>query len=157
MTENKDKSDADAAMYENRAEPAADQDPAAPVSAAALQELEAGLTAAADGPPHKVDEDSEDSEDGEDGPYTANSSSSSLDTEEAVAFALERDGEEEEDGAGGQEEHVPSSDLANFRGAREASRNSLKVAAYFADTARDMLSQHDRARKDADICMAEVM
>ncbi len=126
----------------------------------ALHELETGLAAAAHGPPHKGAEGSEDSEvseDGEDRLHNANSISSSLDTEEVVAFALECDEEEEqENGAGGHEELVSSSYSANFQGAHDASRSNVSLAAYFADSAKDMLTKDERARKEADMYMAEV-
>ncbi len=122
----------------------------------AVQELETGLEAAAHGPPHNGGDKGEDGDDGDGDLYTAlNKSSSSIDTEEVVAFAMEW-----EDGDEGQEDRdnkrAPSSDPAGFQDARETARSQLAMAAFFARTGKDMLEEHKKARKQADLYMAEV-
>ena len=74
------------------------------------------------------------------------SSSTSLDTEEVVAFALELD---EEDGSGQEES-------AGERASSVSSGTCLGLAKYFVSSAGDMMQQHERARKEADMYMAEV-
>ncbi len=118
----------------------------------AMKELETGLEVAAHGPPHKgVDED----DDGDGDLHTALSRSSSLNTEEVVAFAMDW-----EDGDDGQEDRdkkrAASSDPAEFQNARDTARSQLAMAAFFASTGKNMLQEHDRARKEADLYMAEV-
>ena len=121
----------------------------------ALLELEAGLAAAAHGPPHEGGDDCGGSDD--DGFYTPNNTSS-LNTEDVVAFSFACD--EDEDGAAGPTglgaQRAGSCDLTNFQGARESFRSRLTMGAYFAGTAKDMLSEHRRAQKEADQYMSEV-
>ena len=128
--------------------------------ASAVNELEEGLAAAANGPPHQGGGDCGDGEDGDaDGLSTAHSSplDTSLDTEDVVAFAMEW---EDDDGAGGQQDKsskpAPSYDPANFQEDREAARNLLSMGAFFSSTAKAMMEEHKRTRKEADMYMAEV-
>ncbi len=140
---------------------------------AAVTELEAGLAAAADGPPHQGDEDGGDNdgedaggavgdgndEDDDDGLYTANSSFSStnLDTEQALAYAMEWD---EADIAGGQQENsrkpASSPEPSQFQEDRESARSLLAAGAFFASMGKGMLQEHHRARQEADMYLEEV-
>ena len=153
--------------------------------ASALSELEDGLAAAANGPPHTADGDGDADaggvgdgdaggddngghdagagDDEEDGLYTADSASSasnsSVDTEAAVAFAMEWEDEDGDD-AGGQAEtdkkRASSHDPEYFQEEREAARNLLSMGAFFASTAKNMMDEHKRAKKEADLYMSEV-
>ncbi len=119
---------------------------------ATLHELETGLAPAANGLPHQGGDNGAVGAD-EDGLYSAESpspskasSSSSLDTEEVVAFAMECDEEDssgQEDSAGEPEPSATSSGKC------------LDMAKYFVSSAGDMLREHEKARKEADMYMAE--
>ncbi len=124
----------------------------------ALHELEAGLEAAANGPPHKGAHNGEGGEDGgEDDDDFSTAGSSSLDTEAVVAYALEWD---DDDVAGGQRKKSGqpewSADPEGFQTARDSARSLLTTAAYFASTGKAMLTEHKRAQKEADLYMSEV-
>ncbi len=154
---------------------------------AALEELEAGLEAAADGPPHQggadgdgSDDDGGNANDGDDGgddggdnggavgggeeddddddDELSTAHSSSLDTEEVIAFAMEWD---DGDCAGGPRANAAklssSADPAQFQEDHESARSMLAMAAYFASTAKAMVQEHQRARKEADLYMEEVL
>ncbi len=133
----------------------------------AVLELEAGLTDAADGPPFKGGDDGgaagggdgDGVDDGADDELYTADSTSSVDTEEAVAFALDWD-DEDGDGAGGPQDTAgklaSSQDPASFQGAKESARSLLTMGAYFGSTAKAMFGEHKRARKEADMYMSEV-
>ena len=153
---------------------------------AALEELEAGLAAAADGPPHRggadgdggdvdVVDDNNGGDDGgddnnggddggddggedEDDDDLSTAHSSSIDTEEVIAFAMDWD---DADCAGGPMANTQklssSADPAKFLEDRASARSMLAMSAYFASTAKAMLQEHQRARKEADLYMEEVM
>ena len=156
MSENKDKTPAndDISMSNNddgtRATPTDEEREAG--RDATLHELETGLAPAANGLPHQGGDDGavEGDEDGRSSAQSPSpskaSSSSSLDTEEVVAFAMECD----EENSSGQEESA---------GEREPSATSsgkcLDMAEYFVFSACDMLREHEKARKEADMYMAE--
>ncbi len=134
VSENKDKTPATLTVEEQQA-----------ARDAALHELETGQAPAANGLPHQGGDNGAAGDNG--GHYTGlssssseTSSSSSLDTEEIVAFAVDSD----EDGGGGQD------DSAGERA------SSISLAAYFVSSAGDMMREHERARKNADMYMAEV-
>ena len=145
--------------------------------ASALLELEAGLAAAADGPPHKADDEGgedagadgdggadagardDDEDDGMSTAHSSSSSSSSLDTEDVVAFAVEWD-DEDGNAAGGQKSTVKklacSHDPAEFQEEQESARSLLAMGAFFVGTAKNMFEEHKRARKEADMYLDEV-
>ena len=131
----------------------------------ALPELEDGLTAAANGPPHRAGDGDRDGGDGgdgaddggaggEDGLSTAHSSS--------ITTAYNSSLNDEDDaGSGGQEDKTGkracSFDPANFQEDREAARNLLSMGAFFSSMGKAMLDEHKRARTEADMYMAEVI
>ena len=127
----------------------------------ALHELEEGLAAAANGPPHEGDDDAG----GEDGGLaTAHSSPLSantpMNTEEALAFAMEWEGEAGA-GAGGpvnsaKKLSTSPDDPADFQAARESARSQLAMGAYFSSMGKEMLEEVKRARAEADNYLAEV-
>ncbi len=141
--------------------------PAQEVNAnSAVHELEDGLAAAAHGPPHMgvVDggnvqddgghEGDDDKDDDGDGLHTAHSTSS-LNTEEALAFVKDW-----EDGADGQDDkahkRAPSADPSTFQDARDTARGQLAMAAFFASMGKGMMAEHKRAQTEADHYMSEV-
>ncbi len=150
MSENKDKTPADTDVHmsnnndETRTTPSNEEGQEARDST--LHELETGLAPAANG--------YQDQGKGDDGLDFAQfsssskaSSSSSLNTEDVVAFALECD---EEDGSG-------QDDSGGERAASAmSSGRCVDLAAYFVSTASDMMRERERERKNADMYLAEV-
>ncbi len=145
----------------------------------AVAELEAGLAAAANGPPHIGGGDDDGVDDGGDDNGGADNGSAEGGHDDEVrggegddedgglhtppspgagaAFAMEWAAD---DGARGQadeaEKLASSGDPASFQEARESSRGLLAMGAYFARTASAMLDEHKRAKKEADMYMTEV-
>ncbi len=114
----------------------------------ATAELERGLEAAADGPPHLGPE-------GTDGGATVLASSG---TEELMAGALSSD--DDVDGAGhpyvAGVQPRPSSPPADFQAMRKGTRSLLRMAAHYCATGRKMLQEHRKVQGQADMYMSEV-
>ncbi len=150
MSENKDKTPADADVHMSNND---DETLTTPTHEegqegrdATLQELETGLAPAGNGHQHQGKDD--DGVDFAQSSFSSKaSSSSSLNTEDVVAFALECD---EEDGSGQDNSggERASSDMSSGR--------CVDLAAYFVSTASDMMRERERERKNADLYMAEV-
>ena len=121
----------------------------------ALLELEMGLAAAAHGPPHQGGAPGED----EDDDRSKLRRSSSLDTAEALAFAMEWDAEAGDNGKEDKanDKRSPSPDPESFQDARDSSRSLLSMAAFFASMGKNMMEEHKRAMTEADLYMGEVI
>ncbi len=115
----------------------------------ATAELERGLEAAGDGPPHL----------GQEGADGGGGRLVSTDTEELIINAISSSDDDEEDDerphdAGGQ--RVSSSPLGDFKGRRVCADKLLGFATYYCATGREMLEEHKKAQGQADMYMTEV-
>ena len=114
----------------------------------ATAELERGLEAAGDGPPHL----------GHEGADGSGGELASTDTEEMVAGAMSSDGDEDNDehpdDGGGQ--RSPSFPPGDFQDKSKGAHKLLGMAAFYCATGRQMLLEHRKVQGQADMYMTEV-
>ncbi len=114
----------------------------------ATAELERGLEAAGDGPPHL----------GQEGAYGGSGALVSTDTEELVINAISSSGDEEgtEHPLAAGCQRFSSFAPGDFNGKRLGAHKLLGKAAYYCATGHQMLQEHKKVQGQAVMYMAEV-